>query len=91
MTDVYKPPQNTNQSSRKKIVVIVLVTAAAAALYFLLPVLTVVFVAQPLRVEGSAMAPTLNNGDRIFVSKGLGTLQRGDIVVFYYPEDTHQI
>jgi len=34
------------------------------------------------------MTPTLNNGDRIFVSKQLSSLRRGDIVVFWYPGDT---
>jgi signal peptidase I len=40
-----------------------------------------------VRVEGVAMAPTLNDGDRIFISKQTGNLERGDIVVFYYPKD----
>jgi signal peptidase I len=42
---------------------------------------------QPLKVEGAAMSPTLNNGDRIFISKRVGLLQRGDIVVFWFPDD----
>lgn len=33
------------------------------------------------------MMPTLNNGDRIFVYKQIDELKRGDIVVFWYPED----
>jgi signal peptidase I len=75
-------------SRRKRVIVIISVVVTLVALYFLLPVLFVIFVAQPLRVEGAAMSPTLNNGDKIFVSKRVDQLQRGDIVVFYYPKDT---
>ena len=32
------------------------------------------------------MAPTLNDGDRIFTSRSVDELQRGDIVLFHYPE-----
>jgi len=85
--DFYKAPPNTDRSNRRRIAVAVVVAVGAVGVYLLLPVLTVVFVAQPIRVAGSAMAPTLKNGDRILVSKQLGTLERGDIVVFYYPED----
>ena len=85
--DFFRAPPNANRSNRRRIAVAVLVACGAVAVYFLLPVLTVVFVAQPVRVAGNAMAPTLKNGDRILVSKQLGSLERGDIVVFYHPED----
>jgi signal peptidase I len=53
--------------------------------------LLVVFVVQPVKVEGTSMLPRLHDGERIFVNKliyyGLPELQRGDIVVFWYPED----
>ena len=51
-------------------------------------VLVVVYVVQPVKVEGTAMAPTLNDEDRIFIGKQIGQLERGDIVVFYFPLDT---
>jgi len=54
---------------------------------FVLPVATVVYIAQPVRVEGHAMEPALNHGDRIFVIKRMGELKRGDIVIFLYPHD----
>ena len=41
----------------------------------------------PVRVEGVAMSPALNNDDRIIINRNFGTLERGNIVVFYYPED----
>ena len=53
--------------------------------------LVVVFVVQPVKVEGTSMLPRLHNGERIFVNKliyyGLPKLDRGDIVVFWYPND----
>ncbi|MBD0325020.1 MAG: signal peptidase I [Pyrinomonadaceae bacterium] len=53
--------------------------------------LAVVFVVQPVKVEGTSMLPRLHDGERIFVNKliyyGLPKLQRGDIIVFWYPND----
>jgi len=53
--------------------------------------LLVVFVVQPVKVEGTSMEPNLHNGERIFVNKlvyyGLPRLQRGDIVVFWFPDN----
>jgi signal peptidase I len=64
-------------------------------------VLVVTFVVQPVKVEGSSMLPRLHDGERIFINKFLYSLDgwpsksfsigrsvaRGDIVVFYYPND----
>lgn len=47
----------------------------------------VVFALRPLRIDGLAMSPTLNHNDKVFMLKQVGELQRGDIVVFLYPED----
>ena len=53
--------------------------------------LMVVFVVQPVKVEGTSMLTRLHDGDRIFVNKliyyGVPKLERGDIVVFWYPND----
>ena len=53
-------------------------------------VLIVVFVVQPVKVEGTSMQPRLENDERIFVNKFIYSFQdieRGDIVVFWYPDD----
>ncbi|HXG94435.1 MAG TPA: signal peptidase I [Blastocatellia bacterium] len=53
-------------------------------------VLIVVFVVQPVKVEGTSMEPRLHDNERIFVNKFeylTGTPQRGDIVVFWFPDD----
>ena len=55
-------------------------------------VVVIVFVYQPVKVEGTSMMPSLVNQERIFVNKfiyrfGLGKIERGDMVVFWYPGD----
>lgn len=53
-------------------------------------VLILVFVVQPVKVEGTSMQPKLENDERIFVNKFLYNfkpIQRGDIVVFWYPKE----
>jgi len=53
-------------------------------------VLIVVFVVQPVKVEGTSMQPRLENDERIFVNKfeyNFTSIKRGDIVVFWYPDD----
>ena len=57
----------------------------------MLMILFVVFVVQPVKVEGTSMLPRLHDGERIFVNKliyyHLPPLARGDIVVFWFPDD----
>lgn len=51
----------------------------------------VIFVYQPVKVEGVSMMPGLDDQERIFVNKfvyRLEPISRGDIVVFRYPRDT---
>ena len=50
--------------------------------------LTVIFGVQPVQVQGVAMAPALNNGDKVFMLKSFKEIKRGDIIVHLYPEDT---
>ena len=42
---------------------------------------------QPIEVKGAAMLPALNDGDRIVIERNPQKLERGDIVVFLFPED----
>ena len=56
-------------------------------------VVLIVFIYQPVKVEGTSMMPTLTDQERIFINKftyhfGLGEISRGDMVVFWYPLDT---
>ena len=48
------------------------------------------FVAQAFRVQGASMQPLLHDDERIIVNKFLyrfQSIERGDIVVFWYPRD----
>jgi len=50
----------------------------------------IVFLYQPVKVEGTSMMPSLDDQERIFVNKyvyRLEPIQRGDVVVFRYPRD----
>jgi signal peptidase I len=51
----------------------------------------IIFLYQPVKVEGTSMMPGLQDQERIFVNKFVyrwEPIQRGDIVVFRYPRDT---
>jgi signal peptidase I len=51
----------------------------------------VVFLYQPVKVEGTSMLPGLEDQERIFVNKfvyHLEPIERGDVLVFRYPKDT---
>lgn len=50
----------------------------------------ILFVYQPVKVEGNSMMPVLADQERIFVNKfiyrlGLSPIRRGDLVVFRFP------
>lgn len=51
----------------------------------------IIFLYQPVKVEGTSMLPTLEDQERVFINKfvyRLESIQRGDVVVFRYPRDT---
>lgn len=59
-------------------------------------VLAAVFIVQPVVVEGTSMVPQLQDGDRLLVNKLIyykiksvewGHINRGDIVVFWFPNE----
>ncbi len=52
--------------------------------------LIIIFLYQPVRVEGTSMLPMLEDQDRLFINKlafRVGEIHRGDVVVFLYPRD----
>jgi len=59
------------------------ISAVAAALIIL-------FLYQPVRVEGTSMLPRLEDSDRLFINKfvyHVSAIDGGDVVVFHYPRD----
>ncbi len=54
--------------------------------------IVILFLYQPVKVEGTSMMPSLVDQERIFINKfvyrlGIGAVERGDTVVFWYPAD----
>ncbi|MGD0889140.1 MAG: signal peptidase I [Acidobacteriaceae bacterium] len=50
----------------------------------------IIFLYQPVRVEGTSMLPVLEDQDRLFINKiayRVGEIHAGDVVVFQYPRD----
>ena len=50
----------------------------------------ILFVYQPVKVEGGSMEPGLEDQERIFINKlvyRFESIERGDIIVFHYPRD----
>ncbi|HKD05578.1 MAG TPA: signal peptidase I [Bryobacteraceae bacterium] len=65
------------------------------AISIVLAVILIVFIYQPVKVEGTSMMPGLNNEERIFINKyeyklGVGNIERGDLIVFHFPRDPSQ-
>ena len=53
-------------------------------------ILIILFLYQPVRVEGTSMLPRLEDHDRLFINKfvyRVTSIERGDVVVFHYPRD----
>jgi signal peptidase I len=85
--EVAAPPARRKQSAVDLIsmwlgnLVVSLLTAA----------FVVIFLYQPVKVEGTSMLPGLEDQERIFVNRfvyRLEPISRGDVIVFRYPRDT---
>jgi signal peptidase I len=58
----------------------------------LIAIVVILFLYQPVKVEGTSMMPSLQDSERIFINKfvyrfGISDIGRGDTVVFLYPGD----
>ena len=65
------------------------------AVSVVLAIILIVFIYQPVKVEGTSMMPGLTDQERIFINKyeyklGTGQIQRSDLVVFNFPLDPSQ-
>jgi signal peptidase I len=59
-------------------------------LAFAIAIFIVIFVVQPVKVEGTSMQPRLVDQERIFVNRFIYRflqIRHGDVVVFWYPRD----
>ena len=58
-------------------------------------VVLIVFIYQPVKVEGTSMMPGMSDQERIFINKyeyrlSSDSIRRGDLVVFHFPLDPSQ-
>jgi signal peptidase I len=66
--------------------------ARDVAISVIIALVVILFLYQPVKVEGTSMMPSLTDQERIFINKfvyrlGLDEVQRGDTVVFWFPGD----
>src|SRR6201981_484954 len=55
-----------------------------------LAIVIIIFFSQPVKVEGTSMTPLISDQERIFINKFVyrfEPIERGDVVVFWYPLD----
>lgn len=58
----------------------------------IIAIVVILFLYQPVKVEGTSMMPALQDQERIFINKflyrfNITRIERGDTVVFWYPGD----
>lgn len=93
MSDVGTPPREEATSSQNPPRPLPVLAAWARDLVVAIAIsaFIIIFLYQPVKVEGVSMMPGLEDQERIFVNKFVyhwEPIQRGDIVVFRYPRDT---
>jgi signal peptidase I len=77
---------------RRTVLAVVAGWARDLVVSVILAVLVILFLYQPVKVEGTSMMPSLVDQERIFINKfvyrfGIDDIQRGDLVVFWFPGD----
>ncbi len=77
---------------RRSSMAAVLYWARDLLLAVIIAIIVILFLYQPVKVEGTSMMPALNDQERIFINKfiyqfNVGQIERGDMVVFWYPND----
>jgi signal peptidase I len=83
-------PEASKQSSAHPLPVVA-VWARDLLVSLAISAFIIIFLYQPVKVEGTSMMPGLEDQERIFVNKFVyrwEPIERGDIIVFRYPRDT---
>lgn len=81
--------QSENKFGFRRFIVDVIETVVIALLLFL----AINAVSSRIRVDGSSMVPTFQNGEFVIIDKlsyRFADVNRGDVVVFHYPFDPEQ-
>ena len=83
-------PQNQFRVPNPKLIPVISVWLRDLIISLAISAFIIIFLYQPVKVEGTSMMPSLDDQERIFVNKfvyRIEAIQRGDIVVFRYPRD----
>jgi signal peptidase I len=85
-------PLNSPVPNQRSLVGALLHWARDLIFSVVLAVIVILFLYQPVKVEGTSMMPTLDDQERIFINKFVyrlhfGKIDRGDTVVFWFPGD----
>jgi signal peptidase I len=92
MESVASKPENPIALSQRSAIAVLANWIRDLLISVILAILVILFLYQPVKVEGTSMMPALVDQERIFINKfvyrlGIGDIQRGDLVVFYFPGD----
>jgi signal peptidase I len=83
-------PSGAAGLSRRKTAPVLAVWLRDLVISLAISAFIIIFLYQPVKVEGTSMMPSLDDQERIFVNKFVyrwEPIERGDIVVFRYPRD----
>jgi len=90
MSDVPASQLTPVQPRRRPVIGAILAWARDLAFSVVIAFVVIIFIYQPVKVEGNSMLPGLVDQERIFVNKfgyrfGIGSIEHGDLIVFWYP------
>jgi signal peptidase I len=90
--DQEKLPPGIEPAHKRNSLSALLYWARDLTLSVIIAIVVILFLYQPVKVEGTSMMPALTDQDRIFINKfvyrfHMGDVSRGDMVVFWYPGD----
>jgi len=85
-------PETPEPPNRSSVTLTAISWARDLFVSVLIAVVIILFLYQPVKVEGTSMMPALVDQERIFINKfvyrfGISEINRGDTVVFWYPGD----
>ena len=86
------PGASASASAKRSVLGSVVHWARDLMISVVLAIFVILFIYQPVKVEGTSMMPTLDDQERIFINKFVyrfhfGNIDRGDTVVFWFPGD----
>ncbi|HTS51340.1 MAG TPA: signal peptidase I [Bryobacteraceae bacterium] len=91
MAPATSPPPTPPAAANKRSLLGALLHWARDLLFsVVLAVIVILFLYQPVKVEGTSMMPTLDDQERIFINKFVyhfSRIDRGDTIVFWFPGD----